>query len=72
MASVQGTVSAYDPATGTGTLRTDDGSPMEFAEAAVRAGGLRLLRAGQRVEVHRSAGVVTELRIPGDIGRARS
>lgn len=36
---------------GSGRAVTDRGAPIDFDAAAVRAGGLRLLRAGQRVEL---------------------
>jgi 2-phospho-L-lactate guanylyltransferase len=52
---VQGTVSAFDEATGAGTVLLDDGSPLEFPPAAFAASGLRLLRVGQRVRVERDA-----------------
>jgi cold shock CspA family protein len=49
MAIPQGTVREFDPATGTGSLFLDDGTVLEFGAEAFAAGGLRLLRAGQRV-----------------------
>jgi cold shock CspA family protein len=49
MAIPQGTVRDFDPATSTGSLFLDDGTVLEFGADAFAAGGLRLLRPGQRV-----------------------
>jgi cold shock CspA family protein len=48
---VQGTVATFDPETGGGTVLTDDGRRIPFDGAAFAAGGLRLLRPGQRVRM---------------------
>ena len=48
---MQGTVATFDPATGGGTVLTDDGRRIPFDGAAFAAGGLRLLRPGQRVRM---------------------
>ncbi|MEV0408201.1 hypothetical protein [Actinoallomurus sp. NPDC050550] len=48
---MQGTVKAYDAETRTGSVLLDDGSEMAFDAAAFDAGGLRLLRFGQRVNL---------------------
>jgi cold shock CspA family protein len=48
---MQGTVKAYDAETRTGSVLLDDGSEMAFDTAAFEAGGLRLLRFGQRVNL---------------------
>ncbi|GAA0362000.1 hypothetical protein NE235_27365 [Actinoallomurus spadix] len=48
---MQGTVKAYDAETRTGSVLLDDGSEMAFDTAAFDAGGLRLLRFGQRVNL---------------------
>jgi cold shock CspA family protein len=48
---VQGTVSAFDPATGAGAVLLDDGTPVDFDAAAFAASGLRLLRIGQRLRL---------------------
>jgi cold shock CspA family protein len=50
-ASVQATVATFDPATGAGTVLLDDGRRASFDGAAFAAGGLRLLRLGQRVRL---------------------
>lgn len=50
-AAVQATVATFDPATGAGTVLLDDGRPVPFDGAAFAAGGLRLLRLGQRVRL---------------------
>jgi cold shock CspA family protein len=47
----QGTVGTYDPATRTGTVLLDDGTELAFDADAFAAGGLRLLRFGQRVNL---------------------
>ncbi len=48
---VQATVATFDPATGAGTVLLDDGRRVPFDGAAFAAGGLRLLRLGQRVRL---------------------
>ncbi len=48
---MQGTVRAYDAATRSGSVFLDDGTVLEFDAAAFDAGGLRLLRFGQRVNL---------------------
>jgi cold shock CspA family protein len=45
----QGTVRDFDERSRTGSIFLDDGTVLEFGAAAFGAGGLRLLRAGQRV-----------------------
>lgn len=63
---MQGTVSAFDPATGAGSLVTDDGQSLEFPAAAFENSGLRLLRPGQRVSVSRDdAAVITLVTLVG-------
>ncbi|NUP50168.1 MAG: hypothetical protein HOW97_23080 [Catenulispora sp.] len=53
---VQGTARVFDPATRGGTVLLDDGTEVAFDGAAFDAGGLRLLRIGQRVKMRRDAG----------------
>ncbi|MGW5021672.1 hypothetical protein [Streptomyces cacaoi] len=48
---MQATAYTYDPASRTGSVLLDDGSPLSFDAAAFEAGGLRLLRPGQRVRI---------------------
>jgi cold shock CspA family protein len=48
---VHATVRDFDPGTGAGSVFLDDGRVLAFDGDAFRAGGLRLLRAGQRVRV---------------------
>ena len=48
---MQGTVRAYDAGTRSGSVFLDDGTVLEFDAAAFDAGGLRLLRFGQRVNL---------------------
>ncbi|WP_370347540.1 hypothetical protein [Catenulispora sp. EB89] len=55
----QGTARVFDPTTRTGTLLLDDGTEVAFDTAAFDAGGLRLLRIGQRVKMRVEDGRVT-------------
>jgi len=48
---MQGTVKDFDPAERSGSVLLDDGSELPFDAAAFDAGGLRLLRFGQRVNL---------------------
>jgi 2-phospho-L-lactate guanylyltransferase len=48
---VQATVRTFDPVTRSGTVLLDDGLEMAYDGAAFAAGGLRLLRVGQRVRL---------------------
>lgn len=59
---VQGTARVFDPGTRGGTVLLDDGTEVAFDGAAFDAGGLRLLRLGQRVRMRRDdAGRVVAL-----------
>jgi len=67
---LQGTVSSFDAATRCGSVLLDDGSAVRFDGAAFAAGGLRLLRPGQRVRMEILDGQVVlitilTLRSPG-------
>ena len=58
-------MASFDEVSGTGTVRLDDGSPVEFGAAAFAASGLRLLRSGQRVRLDRNpAGDVVLITLP--------
>ncbi len=48
---MQATAFTFDPDTRVGSVLLDDGTPVGFDAAAFDAGGLRLLRAGQRVRI---------------------
>ncbi|MEV7459797.1 hypothetical protein [Streptomyces rubiginosohelvolus] len=48
---MQATSYTYDPKTRGGSVLLDDGTPVEFDAAAFDAGGLLLLRPGQRVRI---------------------
>jgi len=48
---MQATSYTFDPETRTGSVLLDDGTPLPFDAEAFDAGGLRLLRPGQRVRV---------------------
>ncbi|MEV6587923.1 hypothetical protein [Streptomyces acidicola] len=48
---MQATAYTYDPETRSGQVLLDDGTPVPFDTAAFDAGGLRLLRPGQRVRI---------------------
>jgi len=51
LAHVQGTVRSFAPERGSGTVLLDDGSELPYDARAFAAGGLRLLRPGQRVRI---------------------
>lgn len=48
---MQATAYTYDPENRSGQVLLDDGTPVPFDAAAFDAGGLRLLRPGQRVRI---------------------
>ncbi len=48
---MQATVRYFDPTTRSGTVLLDDGTELPYGEAAFAAGGVRLLRVGQRVRL---------------------
>ncbi|MVZ99401.1 hypothetical protein F8568_003190 [Actinomadura sp. LD22] len=48
---MQGTVKDFDAAARTGSVLLDDGTELPFDADAFAAGGLRLLRFGQRVNL---------------------
>ncbi|MGP3981119.1 hypothetical protein [Streptomyces sp. KR80] len=48
---MQATAYTYDPETRSGSVLLDDGTPLSFGAEAFDAGGLRLLRPGQRVRI---------------------
>jgi 2-phospho-L-lactate guanylyltransferase len=48
---MQATAYTYAPDTRSGSVLLDDGTPVEFGTDAFDAGGLRLLRPGQRVRI---------------------
>lgn len=48
---MQATVRSFDPASRSGSVLRDDGLELPFDAAAFDAGGLRLLRFGQRVRL---------------------
>jgi cold shock CspA family protein len=60
---VQATVATFDPADGSGTVLTDDGRRIPYDGAAFAAGGLRLLRPGQRVRLETRDGRVVRITI---------
>ncbi|MDF9869885.1 MULTISPECIES: hypothetical protein [Streptomyces] len=59
---MQATSFTYDSGTRSGSVLLDDGTPVDFDAAAFDAGGLRLLRPGQRVRIE-TEGEGTTLRI---------
>ncbi|AIV34019.1 hypothetical protein LMJ38_26430 [Streptomyces sp. R1] len=59
---MQATAYTYDPESRSGQVLLDDGTPVPFDAAAFDAGGLRLLRPGQRVRIE------TETEAEGDAG----
>ncbi|WP_431991764.1 hypothetical protein [Streptomyces albogriseolus] len=48
---MQATAYTYDPDSRSGQVLLDDGTPVPFDATAFDAGGLRLLRPGQRVRL---------------------
>jgi 2-phospho-L-lactate guanylyltransferase len=60
---VQATVASFDAGTGSGTVLTDDGRRIPFDGAAFAAGGLRLLRTGQRVRLEHAEDRVVRITI---------
>jgi 2-phospho-L-lactate/phosphoenolpyruvate guanylyltransferase len=48
---MQATAYTYSPETRSGSVLLDDGTPVAFDADAFDAGGLRLLRPGQRVRI---------------------
>ncbi|WP_128435143.1 hypothetical protein [Streptomyces cyaneus] len=48
---MQATAYTYDADTHSGSVLLDDGTPVPFDAPAFDAGGLRLLRPGQRVRI---------------------
>jgi len=56
--SRQATVSEFDADSGAGAVLHDNGRREEFSGSAFQAGGLRLLRPGQRVRVDYDGGQV--------------
>lgn len=61
MGTVQATVFSFDPERRAGSVVTDDGLVIPFDPEAFAAGGVRLLRPGQRVHVVRSSGGAIEV-----------
>lgn len=60
-ASRQATVSEFDTETGAGAVLHDNGRREGFAGTAFQAGGLRLLRPGQRVRLDYDGGEVSRV-----------
>jgi cold shock CspA family protein len=58
---VQATVRTYDAQTRSGSVLLDDGTELGFDAAAFEAGGLRLLRFGQRVNIAVSGERITAI-----------
>lgn len=56
LAGMQATAYTFESETRSGSVLLDDGTPVEFDAAAFDAGGLRLLRPGQRVRIERAGG----------------
>lgn len=59
---MQATSYTYDSETRSGSVLLDDGTPVPFNAAAFDAGGLLMLRPGQRVRIE-TEGEGTSLRI---------
>jgi cold shock CspA family protein len=54
---IAATAHSHEGSTGAGAVLLDDGRVLRYGAAAVEAGGLRLLRPGQRVVVELDADV---------------
>ena len=54
-------MATFDPATGSGAVLTDDGRRIPYGGDAFAAGGLRLLRPGQRVRLETADGTVVRI-----------
>ncbi|MFE9179440.1 hypothetical protein ACFYN5_24695 [Streptomyces sp. NPDC007126] len=65
---MQATAYTYDPENRSGQVLLDDGTPVPFDAAAFDAGGLRLLRPGQRVRIETEAGTEPEGEADGEAG----
>ncbi|MDX3408129.1 hypothetical protein ACN6K5_004873 [Streptomyces violaceoruber] len=63
---MQATAYTYDSESRSGQVLLDDGTPVPFDAAAFDAGGLRLLRPGQRVRIE-----TEETGAGGDSGAGR-
>ncbi len=46
---MQGVVKVYDPATGIGIIRRDDGNEIELRPGSLEGSAFRMLRQGQRL-----------------------
>ncbi|MEU5629431.1 MULTISPECIES: hypothetical protein [Streptomyces] len=71
---MQATAYTYDPESRSGQVLLDDGTPVPFDAAAFDAGGLRLLRPGQRVRIETEdteAGAGTESGTDAEAGAGR-
>jgi cold shock CspA family protein len=65
---MQATVYRFDPASGSGSVLTDDGVVLPFEPSALELSGLRHLRPGQRLSVEtEESGRITGLTL-GTIG----
>lgn len=53
---MQATVRSFDAQTRSGTVLLDDGAELAFDDVAFDAGGVRLLRTGQRVRIETTDG----------------
>lgn len=54
---MQATVRSFDPQTRSGSVLLDDGVELPYDRDAFDAGGVRLLRVGQRVRIETRDGV---------------
>ncbi len=63
MITAQATVATFEPDSGAGTVLLDDGRAESFDGVAFAAGGLRLLRLGQRVRLEYAEGRIVRITI---------
>ncbi|NHN54479.1 hypothetical protein G9U51_01615 [Calidifontibacter sp. DB0510] len=62
---MQATVHEIDPATGAGSVITDNGRVLPFDADVVAAANLRHLRVGQRLHLELAGGAISRLWIEG-------
>ncbi|MFI0910453.1 hypothetical protein [Streptomyces abikoensis] len=61
---MQATAYTFDPQTHAGSVLLDDGTPVPFDGAAFDAGGLLMLRPGQRVRIEFAAPAESAPEVP--------
>lgn len=62
---MQATTHSFDPASGAGSVLSDDGLELAFSTDVFLRSGLRQLRVGQRVSLELDDGVISRLWVVG-------